>query len=103
MGSDLVVRRAQPSDAEDLRRLHAASSDSGRVAFRPRYHVDVSEARRAVRPDTHEFVAVVAQEVVGSASVTFSRVRLGDEDMALAWGSGLTVAPGWRRRGLARA
>ena len=39
---------------------------------------------------------------MGTASVTFSRVWAGDV-IGLAWASGLAVAPGWRRRGIARA
>ena len=103
LAPEFVVRRARPGDSEGLRRLHSASSDSGKVAFRPRHHVDVAEARTTLRPDSDEFVAVVGDQVVGTASVTFSAVWAGTDVIGLAWGSGLAVAPAWRRRGIARA
>jgi predicted N-acetyltransferase YhbS len=102
LGPDVDVRRAQPSDGDALRRLHAESSDSGKVAFRPRYYADPAEARTALRPGTEEFVAVVGAQVVGTGAVTFSKVQAGAQVIGLAWGSGLAVAPQWRRRGVAR-
>ena len=78
------------------------SSDGGKVAFRPRHHGDDTALLSLRSGDSHDYVAVVGDELVGAGSVSFSRVADRDRDIGLAWLSGLLVTPGWRGRGIAR-
>jgi GNAT superfamily N-acetyltransferase len=97
------VRRAETGDAATLRRLRAASSDGGRVAFRPRQHRDEVDVASLRGPGFHDFVAEVGGHIVGAGSLTFSQASAGEEVVDLAWLSGLVVAPDFRRQGVARA
>jgi len=101
LGNEVVVRPLQAGEDPELRRLRATSSDSGKVAFRPRHHGDETVLRSLRGDDVDDYVAVVGGELVGAGSVTFSRVADGAHVIGLAWLSGLVVAPAWRGRGIA--
>lgn len=99
----VVIRPLDAADAPAVRELRARSSDSGKIGFTLRHLVSPEEAARAKPPDSVGVVALVSDQVIGEASVVFSRASAGAQDCSLAWLHSLAVDPRWRGRGVARA
>jgi GNAT superfamily N-acetyltransferase len=85
--------------------LEEQTPDTGLVGFYTRYHYDAYASRRALQPN---LLGVVAEEpgrqgLVGAGFMTTGQCRVEGRLLPYAYLTGLSVHPGFRRRGIGTA
>lgn len=99
-----TLRAAVAADSAALAALAATATDSGRVAFAPRYLVPFMDAMQGRHPGARGVVADSrAGEVVGAAWLSPVSCTVNGSVRSAAVLHSLGVDPHWRRRGVATA